>query len=360
MTDAASKQSNCLSVPKGFGDKAKRVATELGLVNKELEIAKDNDRIYIPLIRQARPEEMLQLQKVFPDLNFAVCSFREKQNINTSLEVTLEKELPSTLMHLVPRALDVIGDIAVVEVAPELIEYKKVIGEAILKVHPNIKSVLAKTGAVTGIYRLRQVEHIAGEQKTATIHKEYGCSFNVDVAKAYFSPRLSTEHKRVSLIVQSNETVLDLFAGVGPFSILIGKNHVDSRVYAVDLNPYAIELLKKNVRLNRVENRVFPIVGDARQVVHQKLAQTANRVIMNLPERADTFIDVACSAVKPGGGIIHFYGFLKYPDSIEDSKKKFAAAVKESGRQVIEFLCAKGIRETAPFEWQFVLDSRIL
>jgi tRNA (guanine37-N1)-methyltransferase len=342
-----------------LGNKAKVMATQLGLVNKQLEIAKVSDRINIPLLRQPTTKEMQQLQASFPSLKLATCTFQEKQKMNMTLEEVVTEKLPSNLMQLVPRALDVVGDIAIVEVPPELEDYRKIIGESIMAVHPNIKSVLAKTGAVTGVYRLRQVKSIAGEPRTATIHKEYGCSLNIDVAKAYFSPRLSTEHKRVASLIQANEIVLDLFVGVGPFAILIAKNHLDAKVYAVDLNPYAIELLKKNIRLNRVENRVVPIVGDARQIVEQELSKTADRVIMNLPERAMEFIDVACDAVKPSGGIIHFYGFLRHPESIEDVKKRFADIVKESGRDVVEFLTAKTIRETAPFEWQFVLDSKI-
>jgi tRNA (guanine37-N1)-methyltransferase len=360
VSNPTSRQSGCLSVPKNSGNKAKTMAAQLGIADKQLEIVKVGDRLNIPILRQPAAKEMLQLQALFPELNLTTCSFPIKQKVNMMLEDVLGGELPSTLMQLVPHALDVVGDIAIVEIAAELEKYKEIIGESMLTIHPNIKSVLIKTGAVTGVYRLRQVESIAGEQRTATVHKEYGCSFNVDVAKAYFSPRLSTEHKRVASLIQANETVLDLFAGVGPFAILIAKNNLDAKVYAIDLNPYAIELLKKNIRLNRVEDRVTPIVGDARQIVEQELSKTANRVIMNLPERAMEFIDVACNAVKPSGGIIHFYGFLRHPESIENVKRRFANAVKESGRELIEFSAAKTIRETAPFEWQFVLDGKIL
>ena len=220
--------------------------------------------------------------------------------------------------------------------------------------------MLAKAGAISGTYRVREYDFIAGEQKTQTIHKEFGCQYHVDLAKAYFSPRLSHEHERVASLVQKGETVVDLFAGVGPFSILIAKKNPTAKVYAVDLNPEAVELLRVNVRVNRVENRVLPILGDARQITSSKLKGVADRVIMNLPETAIEFVDAACQAIKPEGGIIHFYAFVRSPDSIENLKLRFNQAVESTGRKVEAFLYAKSIRETAPFESQIALDAKIV
>lgn len=128
----------------------------------------------------------------------------------------------------------------------------------------------------------------------------------------------------------------------------------------MDINPEAIEFLKRNIRLNRVENRVFPILGDARQAVEDKLLGVADRVIMNLPEKAAEFIDSACKAIKPAGGTVHYYAFIRMPDSIENLKLRFSAAVEKAGRKVDTYLFAKTIRETAPYEWQVALDAKIL
>jgi tRNA (guanine37-N1)-methyltransferase len=151
-----------------------------------------------------------------------------------------------------------------------------------------------------------------------------------------------------------------LFAGVGPFSVLIGKKNPKVKVYAVDLNPEAVELLKVNVRVNRVENRVFPVLGDARQIAAEKLQGLADRAIMNLPETAIEFVDAACQAIKPQGGVIHFYSFVRSPDSIENQKLRFTGAVEKVGRKVEAFLFVKSVRETAPYESQIVLDAKIV
>jgi len=180
------------------------------------------------------------------------------------------------------------------------------------------------------------------------------------VATAYFSPRLSHEHNRVATLVQKSETVVDLFAGVGPFSVLIAKKNAEARVYAVDINPEAIELLKRNTRLNRVENRVIPILDDAEKAVEERLFGVADRVIMNLPEKSLAFVDAACKAVKPAGGTVHYYTFIRLPDSLENAQQRFSEAVEKASRKVDMFLSAKTIRETAPYEWQIVLDARIL
>jgi tRNA (guanine37-N1)-methyltransferase len=179
------------------------------------------------------------------------------------------------------------------------------------------------------------------------------------MAKAYFSPRLSHEHQRVAELVGKGESVVDLFAGVGPFAVPIAKSCKTAQVYAIDINAEAIDLLQQNARLNKVEGRVHAFVGDARRIVDEKLAGTADRVIMNLPETADAFIDVACKAVKSEGGIVHFYGFVRMPNTLEDFRRLFAEGVTRAGRKVVRFEVVKTVRETAPYEWQAVLDAEI-
>jgi tRNA (guanine37-N1)-methyltransferase len=229
-----------------------------------------------------------------------------------------------------------------------------------METQKNVKTVLAKAGDISGVFRVRDYDYIAGEHKTQTVHREFGCQFHVDVSKAYFSPRLSHEHERVAKQVQNRETVVDLFAGVGPFSVLIAKRNSEAKVYAVDLNPYAIELLKVNVRVNKVESNVFPILADARDVAATRLKGKADRVIMNLPETAIDFVDAACNSINPQGGIVHFYGFVRAPDSIENLQRRFSELVEKNGRKVESFIYSKAIRETAPFESQIALDAKIV
>ena len=355
-----SKSTLSVKVPKKQGEIAIALAFKLGLIDKSLEIQRDPDHLYIPLLRQPDPNELKTLKSEAPKMDLSTNVFAEKLPTAQSLLQVLESNLSQHLLAKVPQALDIIGDIAVIEIPADLKPYENLIGEAVLKTHKNIRTVLAKAGAISGTYRVREFTFIAGEHKTQTVHREFGCQYHVDVAKAYFSPRLSHEHERVAALVQSGEFVVDLFAGVGPFSVLIAKKNPNVWIYAIDLNPDAVELLKVNARINRVENRVFPVLGDARQIAATKLKGMADRVIMNLPETAIEFVDAACQAIKPEGGIIHFYAFVRSPDSIEELKVRFAESVQRTGRKVEAFLCARSIRETAPFESQIVLDVKIV
>ena len=127
---------------------------------------------------------------------------------------------------------------------------------------------LGAVSPVEGEFRTRQWVVLAGEHRTHTVHKEHGCRYNVDLAGAYFSARLGTERKRVADMVKPGQCVVDLFAGVGPFSILIGKNVPGASVVAVDKNPGAVKLLRENIRFNRLDN-VTAVEDDARHAAVQ-------------------------------------------------------------------------------------------
>lgn len=353
-------KSVCVKVPKNVGEKIISLAHKLELVNKALIIQRKDDQLWIPLVKQPSQDELSQLKDLVPSVELVIEDFLEKHQAEETLTHALERLLPPEMHPSIPHSLDMVGDVVIIEIPDEIKAYEAVIGQAILKAHKNIKAVHAKAGAISGVFRIRDLTHIAGENRTRTVYNEYGCQYHVDVAKAYFSPRLSNEHHRVSALIESGETVADLFAGVGPFAVLIGKLCPEAKVYAVDINPDAVELLKINARVNRVESRVFPLLGDARELAKGKLYGVADRVIMNLPETAIDFVDVACQSVKPSGGVVHFYGFIRKPDTIEDLQARFTRLVEAQGRKVNGFKYAKSVRETAPFEQQVVLDAQIV
>jgi tRNA (guanine37-N1)-methyltransferase len=354
------RPSVCIKVPKSQGEKTIKLATKFGFVDKSLVIQREEESLCIPLIKEPAGIELATLKSQIPKFTIYTAVFSEKQLPRETLTQVLQDKLPPEWLDKVPQAFDIIGDIVVIDIPPQLKAYQILIGEAILQTQKNVTTVLAKAGDIGGVFRVRDYAFIAGENKTKTIHKEFGCQYHVDIAKAYFSPRLSHEHERVAALVQDGEIVVDLFAGVGPFSVLIGKRNPTVKVYAVDLNPDAVELLSVNVRVNRVENNVSPIMADAREIAATRFKGLADRVIMNLPETAIDFVDAACNAIKPQGGIVYFYGFVRSPDTIEDLKQRFVRLVEKNGRDIQGFLNAKSVRETAPFESQVVLDAKIV
>ena len=305
------------------------------------------------------PPALLDLRKTISDFEISVYPFHVIAERPQRLVDLLAGKLPSPLMKKVPRAIDFVGDIAIIEVPPELEAYKKAISEALLKAHKNVCTVLEKTGIVDGVYRLREFTFLAGIEKTETMHREHGCVYQVDLAKTYFSPRLSYEHDRVASQVTENEFVIDMFAGVGPFSILIAKRIEGVRVHAIDINPAAVVSLRRNVALNRVTKKVTPLLGDVREVIKAKFANSADRVIMNLPKAANTYVNVACDALKPTGGIVHYYDLVGTPNPLETARVRLAEEVSYANREVTKILSTRRVRETAPFKWQVVVDARI-
>ena len=353
------KESLCVKVPKIHGEKAIILANKLEIVKRELEIQRNKNFLYIPLIRQPSANELKKLKEQVSDSEILTYTFPErKKRVKTFVEL-LEDKLSPHLLASLPRSIDFVGDIAIIDIPPELDAYKRIIGEAILETHKHVRTVLAKAGAISGTYRLREFSVIAGEPKTETIHREHGCQYYVDLAKAYFSSRLSYEHKRVASLIEEGETVIDLFAGVGPFAIQIAKTHENVEVYAIDVNPNAVEFLKRNIRLNRVEGKVHPILGDAKKVVKERLSGVADRVIMNLPEKAIEFVEAACTTIKSTGGIVHFYSFVSTSDSLENVKLRFIEAVEQCGRKVEKIFFSRLVRATAPYKWQAVIDAKI-
>ena len=352
-------EASCLKVPKSLGESAIRLVRELDLFNNQLKVQQLNNYICIPLTNKPSSDAYKKIENTLQDFEILIHNFpKMEKHRMTHLDLLAEK-LHYSLLASVPRAIDFIGNIAIVEIPPELVEHKKTIGEALLEANKRTRTVLAKSGAIEGIYRLRSFEVIAGVKNTATIYTEYGCVFHIDVAKTYFSPRLSTEHNRITSNVKKGETVVDLFAGVGPFAIPIAKKINDVQVYAIDVNPNAITFLKRNIATNRVEKQLIPFLGDARKIVKEKLSGKADRVIMNLPETAIEYVNVACEALKTKGGIIHYYSFVNSSDQLETAKVRLTKEVNKNQRQIKKIQLAKTVREVAPYTWQVVIDAEI-
>ena len=222
------------------------------------------------------------------------------------LKNILSNILSSDEVSQVYSAFDQIGDIVIIKIPNELMPKKKFIADTILAHVKSAKAVFAQVSPVRGDYRVRNLEFIAGENRTITEYKEHGCRFRVDVAKTYFSPRLSTERLRIANMVGEGETIVNMFAGVGTYSILMARMNKTCKVYSIDSNAVAAELCEANAKLNKVQDRVVSIHGDAGEVIKDKLAGQADRVLMPLPESAKEFVDSAVLELKKKG-VVHYF-----------------------------------------------------
>lgn len=227
------------------------------------------------------------------------------------LKKLLKDVLPDDEISKVFSSFDIIGDIAIIKIPDSLLSKKNIIGHTLLSNIPNLSSIFLQNTAVDGEYRLRGLELIAGVEKYITMYKEYGCKFLVNVASSYFSPRLSTERKRMADISNENETIVNMFAGVGTFSIIIAKK-IPVIIYNIDSNLDAFILSKMNSKLNKVEKRVVSIHGDAQNILSSTdFINIADRILMPLPEKAFEYVDVSINCLKSTGGYLHFFSHVK-------------------------------------------------
>jgi len=312
-----------------------------------------NGKIYFPIKNSEEVRKLLETLNLNGDIIESEISQKKKKR--GKLYELIADKIPETLIKYIPRSFDVIGDICIVEMNEEIWPYREIIGRTIVEQFKNIKSVYAKGGKVSGDIRVRPLIHVYGEKKTLTIHRENNCIFYVDVEKVYFSPRLATEHMRVAKQVKDGEIIVDMFAGVGPFSILIAKM-ANAKIYAIDKNPSAIELLKRNIQINKLKGTVIPILGDARDVIRKQLEKNvADRVIMNLPLSADKFLDVAFYALK-NEGIIHFYTVKRENEPYDRIFDFLKSKAEEEGYKLERVLTCRKVKEIAPHEFQIVVD----
>ena len=253
-------------------------------------------------------------------------------------------------------AFDQIGDIIIVRIPDSLLSKKKKIGEVLLNEVKVAKSVFYQASDVKGDYRTRKLEILAGEDKTETQYREHGCRFLVDVEKAFFSPRLSTERQRIAELTKNNETVVNMFAGVGMFSIMIAKSK-KAKVYSIDVNPIASKLCEKNIQINKLAGEVISINGDAAEIIEEKLQDKSDRTLMLLPERSDEFLESAISATK-NNGVIHYYSHIhadKKSQAGKQSEEHFLSITPVQS----EILGSKIVRAVGPRYYQTVVDVRI-
>ncbi|MEZ0394465.1 MAG: class I SAM-dependent methyltransferase family protein [Desulfurococcaceae archaeon] len=271
--------------------------------------------------------------------------------------------LPPELASAVWNRVELIGDIALIRAPPSIApEALRPLAERLLQELKYVRSVWVGYPGVSGAYRLRPYVHLAGEPRSEAVYKEHGCLFKVDVTKAYISPSLSYEHLRVAKLVRDGEVVTNMFAGVGPFSIIIARHARPRKVYSIDINPDAYRYMVENVKLNKVQEVVEPILGDAAEVVETRLKGTSDRVLMPYPDIALEYLRYAMDALRDDGGVIHLYLHVRAErgeDPVERAKE--AALPRLAGlSRSHEVLFGRVVRMIAPRTYQVVLDIRAI
>ena len=272
------------------------------------------------------------------------------------LKKALENILSDEDIKELVSAFDQIGDIIIVRIPDSLISKKKIIGKALLEQVKTAKTVFHQSSPVEGDFRTRNLELIVGDEKTETEYKENGCRFIVDVEKAFFSPRLSTERERIANLVNDNDVIINMFGGVGMFSLLAARKK-SCTVYNIDINPVATKLCEENIKLNKLIGRVISLNGEASEIIKKQLQDKADRVLMLLPERSDEFLDTAISSLKKNG-VIHYYSHI-HAEKKQDAPKLSEDHFLNINKIQADILDSRVVRPVGPRFYQTVVDIKI-
>ncbi|MCR8433585.1 MAG: hypothetical protein NDP13_04890 [Crenarchaeota archaeon] len=229
----------------------------------------------------------------------------------------LQGRIPEKLLDGIPSRYPIIGNALILRLKEQLMKYGEEIGNTILKLLPNVKSVWA-IETTKGILRQPRVRFLAGDRNPVVFHKELNTIFKVDIERLTFSPGNREERKRLLKIVRPSEVVVDLFACAGNLSLPIAVNIDIKRLYAVEINPYAFRFLVENVVLNNVQNKVVAIFGNNTKFMMRDIG---DHVFMGfLPDQTPEQLLVALNAVKDGG-LIHYHTLVtKGEEQIKSGK----------------------------------------
>lgn len=337
-------QAPALRVPLSDGERVRRALIDEGALRHDLKVRREGGELLLPLLENA------------PRLGFpvAVAEFEEVDE-GPRHYAELLGHLPEAARALLPSSFDVVGHVLVVKIPEALARHEGEIAKALLEATPRVRTVAHDEG-VTGELRVRSLRVLAGELGTRTEHVENGVRIRVDPATCYFSPRLATERMRVARLCQPAERVVDLMAGVAPFALVIAKHSEAARVDAVDLNPAAVEFARENVKLNKVDGRVFPEQADARAWAARNPG-IADRVVTNLPHSAHAFLEDALRVLKPEGGAWHYH-CIQAEDGLGRHLAELASRARDVGRG-LKVTGTRVVRAYSPRERHYAVDFAV-
>lgn len=332
-----------LVAPLRLGEDAKRVVRSLGIGRRDLKVGRRGNHILIPLQQPIEPP--------FPETSVEVAEFQSTRPPRSYKEAV---KVPDKHRSDLPTSFDVVGDLVLIKIPEAVHDFGPAIGEAILRVHKNVKAVFHDDG-VEGPFRIRQLKPLAGERRTVTTHTEFGVKFHVDLARAYFSPRLANEHHRVAQDVKENEIVVDATAGVGPFAMLIAKQRRAKMIHAIDANPDAVELLKRNVEDYHFDSFIQIHQGDAAAII--PTLEAPDRVIVNLPHAGEDILSAAAMRVKSGGRLHYFRVWPQ--DERETMLQKLLESVVATSKRRVEADAPRRVHAYSPKDYLYAVDLTV-
>ena len=280
-----------------------------------------------------------------------------------ALDELLKGKLTVREFALLPHSQEIIGNILILEMPPELEKKEKIIAEAFLQANKHFSTIVKKQEMHGGVYRLRKVKILAGKKTKETVHQENGVQIKLHLENTYFSARLANERLRIAqqgvpdlVLVKPGEEVLVLFSGAAPYPLVLAKRSPAKIVYGIEINPLAHRYAVENVALNKLEKKIRIFQGDVREVV-PKIRKKFDRIVMPLPKTSEQFLDVALRKAKPGA-IIHLYAFLEEKDFAAEARR-IKEICKRQGHPV-RVLRTVPCGKFSPYVFRVCFDLKVL
>ncbi len=254
----------------------------------------------------------------------------------------------------IPGSWQIIGDIALAKFLNASNMEKKKMAKALLEILPKIRTVcsIERIGGELRSPDARVIVSKARLKKTQTIHTENGIKFALDVSKVMFSKGNVAERARLVSHIRPGEKVVDMFAGIGYFTLGVAKAQPSAKVYAIEKNPTAFRYLKKSVALNELQN-VVPIKGDCRKV---RLEEKADRVLMGYFPGTEKFLPYAFALLKERG-IIHYHNIYKDSEALGKPLDELESEAKRAGYRITAIIGQRKVKSYAPRTSHVVIDA---
>ena len=280
--------------------------------------------------------------------------------LREKLKEKLQQKLSEEELALLPRGFQTIGTNIIIRLNEEILDKKMLIAEAYLELLPKIKGVYLNSGRIEGRFREPEnIEFITGEDNPEVTHREHGVIYKFDITKVMYSKGNINERKYLAQLVKNGEVIVDMFAGIGYFSLPIAKIAKPRKIYCIEINPLSSKFLSENIKLNHLEDKITPINGDCKKEVLRlaKKGVRADRVIMGVFPAPKEYIKEALALVKEDGTFYHYEGVVD-KDNYLSLYKEFEEIVK--GNQLRSKLVDKRfVKSYGPNLYHVVLDIHV-
>ena len=273
--------------------------------------------------------------------------------IKKKLQNSLKDKIKPSLLDKLPSGYSVIGDIAIFhQISEELNPIKEQIGNLIIQFDPQV-SVVIEQIETKSTFRKPLIEHMAGERRFLTFHKEYNTLFHIDVSKITFSPGNKGERGFLINTVENGEIICDMFACVGNLSLPIVVNNPNITVYGIEANIEAFDFLRKNIKENDVQGRYFPVFGDNRTKTPKGIA---DRVLMGFFDSDNLQLTKAVEAIQNNGWIHYHFTSSR---NLDYKIKNIVNSAKNKVKFRVETTEIRKIKKISPRLVHYCADIKI-